>query len=643
MTDAAFALTGTGVNSFTATSGGNQGALIIDKSMEANVARIGSSVTFDSVTIDEGILDLNSFTLTSPVNVNEGGTLGGSGTVGNVIVSANGTVGPGTSPGLINTGNLTFASGAAFNAEINGPFIPGIDFDRVNVTGTLNLGGATLSTLGTVGANGSITIINNDGSDAVTGTFAGLAENDAVTINGNDFRISYAGGDGNDVILIRLPDLTPEPVTDVIITEVTNITSDNLDIPIGPPTTTPGSEGGRTPTSSAATVTNDFNSDSAGSNRNGDSPGTTSSPRVDAVQLIAQNTTQTPTPASDPAPGPGPGPGPAPQPVNVADAGAPPDGGGLFSSTNAPVVPATSVTPPPSGSAPQGPVSLGGGPPASTRVQTQITQSTNPQSQMELSSSLGLPPAAAVDSSEGPLAVGLGDLAAAPQTQASLGSAVSDSAFVELALAAGFEPTVSVQNTDGPGPLQPQAPPPTLGTRQVLSDAINPDAAQSLSLALGGDGTAPATAGDGPASVGIAGAPPQPETEASLESNISSGSASELFVALGGNGETTALPGSDPLTLDASGTPPSEQATESLQTAMSAQTESELSQGMGLTAEGIAQPTDGPLSTDFSGNTPSPDTAQSLQNATNGETFDELFDTINVESVAAGNPNANSQ
>jgi hypothetical protein len=76
---------------------------------------------------------------------------------------------------------------------------------------------------------------------------------------------------------------------------------------------------------------------------------------------------------------------------------------------------------------------------------------------------------------------------------------------------------------------------------------------------------------------------------------------------------------------------------------MSAQTESELSQGMGLTAEGIAQPTDGPLSTDFSGNTPSPDTAQSLQNATNGETFDELFDTINVESVAAGNPNANSQ
>src|SRR5256886_13010809 len=78
-------------------------------------------------------------------------------------------------------------------------------YDQINVAGTVNLSGATLS--GVVGfapaAGTTFTIINNDGSDAVTGTFSGLAEGATVNLSGQVFTISYVGGTGNDVVLTR--------------------------------------------------------------------------------------------------------------------------------------------------------------------------------------------------------------------------------------------------------------------------------------------------------------------------------------------------------------------------------------------------------------------------------------------------------
>jgi len=47
------------------------------------------------------------------------------------------------------------------------------------------------------------TIIQNDGSDAVVGTFAGLAEGATITQGGVTFTISYKGGTGHDVVLTR--------------------------------------------------------------------------------------------------------------------------------------------------------------------------------------------------------------------------------------------------------------------------------------------------------------------------------------------------------------------------------------------------------------------------------------------------------
>src|SRR4029453_17016115 len=48
-------------------------------------------------------------------------------------------------------------------------------------------------------------IIFNDGADAIVGTFKGLPEGSSLTTNGGKaFRISYHGGDGNDVVLTRI-------------------------------------------------------------------------------------------------------------------------------------------------------------------------------------------------------------------------------------------------------------------------------------------------------------------------------------------------------------------------------------------------------------------------------------------------------
>jgi hypothetical protein len=137
----------------------------------------------------------------SPAQI-KGGTLDGFGiVVGNVTSTGTGTVSPGgASPGsLAVTGSVTL--GGPFVADLTGAAS-----DRLKVNGAVTLGGAltinptAAPTVGTV-----ITLIDNDGTDAVSGTFAGLPQNAVVTVGGTRYRISYAGGTGNDVTLTVVP------------------------------------------------------------------------------------------------------------------------------------------------------------------------------------------------------------------------------------------------------------------------------------------------------------------------------------------------------------------------------------------------------------------------------------------------------
>ncbi|HEV8431800.1 MAG TPA: Ig-like domain-containing protein [Thermoanaerobaculia bacterium] len=141
-------------------------------------------------------------------NVN-GTTLAGTGTVGNVVVS---NLRPGSSDasgadvhkvGSLRTKSLTITQ--QYSVDLT----PGTD-DGTFVAGTVTLTGASLAVSlpsGSPPVGTPITIISNDGSDPVVGTFTGLPEGGTLTVNGTVFTISYHGGDGNDVTLTAVSTL----------------------------------------------------------------------------------------------------------------------------------------------------------------------------------------------------------------------------------------------------------------------------------------------------------------------------------------------------------------------------------------------------------------------------------------------------
>lgn len=150
-----------------------------------------------------GVSLINSVS-NSDFTVTSTGSLGGSGSVGDVTTQSGGVLAAGNSPGCFSTGNLVLVSGSTFLQEIAGTTVC-TQYDQTRVTGTVSLGNATLTVSllsGFVPAAGqSYTIIENDGSDAVTGTFTGLAQNATFTASGVVYRINYSGGTGNDVVL----------------------------------------------------------------------------------------------------------------------------------------------------------------------------------------------------------------------------------------------------------------------------------------------------------------------------------------------------------------------------------------------------------------------------------------------------------
>lgn len=125
----------------------------------------------------------------------------GTGTACTITVQPGGTIAPGHSPGCLSSGNLSLAG--TYSAEIGGTTAC-TQYDQLQVTGTVTVGGSLSTSLinGFIPAAGNVfTLITNDGTDPVSGTFANLPEGSTIAINGTSFKISYVGGSGNDVVL----------------------------------------------------------------------------------------------------------------------------------------------------------------------------------------------------------------------------------------------------------------------------------------------------------------------------------------------------------------------------------------------------------------------------------------------------------
>lgn len=173
-----------------------------------------------TLSLIEGFLVNDANMPNSGVNITGGaifgttvlGGFGGSGTVGSVSV-ASGVISAGnvnTQPGILNINNSLGISSTGFYACKIGGTTAGLNgYDQLNVTGIVSLDDAHLLPIFIGGFNpatgDSFVIIRNDGTDAVSGTFLNAPEGSIITTPNNiAFRITYRGGDGNDIVLTRV-------------------------------------------------------------------------------------------------------------------------------------------------------------------------------------------------------------------------------------------------------------------------------------------------------------------------------------------------------------------------------------------------------------------------------------------------------
>lgn len=98
-------------------------------------------------------------------------------------------------------GNLSLSSGSVYQPRI----MPTMA-DRLSVAGTVRLAG-TLDLIVSPGMTGGAryVLINKTSAGSVSGTFNGLPEGATFSAGGQNWQISYVGGDGNDVVLTMNP------------------------------------------------------------------------------------------------------------------------------------------------------------------------------------------------------------------------------------------------------------------------------------------------------------------------------------------------------------------------------------------------------------------------------------------------------
>ncbi len=206
----------------------------------------GTNELQDGVEVNDGVVLVNGTTTAETTVI--GGSLGGTGTIVGEVISTTGEVAPGEPDVASGVGTLTVGDdndvnlSGDFEFQINGD----TSADLLSVTGTTGDGtvtvGGTLTlteisdavgVAGGVTPGSTVTLISNDGTDVVIGTFAGLPEGATVMDDdGDSYIISYAGGDGNDVVLFAGQAETNVALVGnaLSITDSTNDSTDTLSI-----------------------------------------------------------------------------------------------------------------------------------------------------------------------------------------------------------------------------------------------------------------------------------------------------------------------------------------------------------------------------------------------------------------------------
>lgn len=181
----------------------------------------GSSVIVEETTAtysgeqastDETVINKQTATLEGVrgyIQVQNGGTLKGTGTASGLWVSNDAKIAPGNSPGKLTILN-NYTQAGTYVAEI----LNATSYDQLAIGSTYTApSGSPIYLQSTAKLEVSLfegwsikkddkfTIIDNLSQRPVDGTFEGLAEGTQFTVGEAVFSISYVGGDGNDVVL----------------------------------------------------------------------------------------------------------------------------------------------------------------------------------------------------------------------------------------------------------------------------------------------------------------------------------------------------------------------------------------------------------------------------------------------------------
>nr|WP_245502200.1 autotransporter-associated beta strand repeat-containing protein [Bradyrhizobium betae] len=161
-----FRFAGTGSNSFDVSQIA-AGWTLLDKTGSSIWSLTGTSTYAGPVTVNGGTLAVNGdLSSASSLTVNAGGTLGGNGILGSVAING-GTLAPGNSIGTLTMASLTMTAASTYLVEVSPA-----SADRVDVTGSATLGGATVRAVFAPGSYVAkqYTILH---AGSLIGTFAG--------------------------------------------------------------------------------------------------------------------------------------------------------------------------------------------------------------------------------------------------------------------------------------------------------------------------------------------------------------------------------------------------------------------------------------------------------------------------------------
>jgi len=174
----------------------------------------GGNIYTGGTDVTDGVLFVSnrtgSATGTGPVVVS-GGTLGGGGLIGGVVtIGAGANLEPSVeikqTATLTIEDSLTLETGSTYTCKLRSNRAA---VDQVIANGvTIESGAQMLFSIaghGQLSIGSVFTVIDNNLPEPISGTFVNLPDGSIFTANGNNFQVSYEGGDGNNLTLTVVP------------------------------------------------------------------------------------------------------------------------------------------------------------------------------------------------------------------------------------------------------------------------------------------------------------------------------------------------------------------------------------------------------------------------------------------------------